>query len=89
VPTFTELGFPQVNVQTFAGLVAPGGTPQPVIRRLHAAFAGAVQNREVRARLEQVNQVPVGNTPEEFGVFLRENMARLIKVVKEANIRLE
>ena len=89
VPTFAELGFPQVNVQTFAGLVAPGGTPRLVIERLHAAFAGAVQNQEVRGRLEQVNQLPVGNTPGEFAVFLRDNMARLNQVVKEANIRLE
>jgi tripartite-type tricarboxylate transporter receptor subunit TctC len=89
VPTFVELGFPQVNVQTFAGLVAPAGTPRPVIQRLHAAFAGAVQNPEVRARLEQANQVPVGNTPEEFAVFLRENLGRLIKVVKESNIKLD
>ena len=68
---------------------APAGTPRPVIQRLHAAFSGAVQNQEVRARLEQVNQFAVGNTPEEFADFLQENRARLIKVVKDSNIRLE
>src|SRR5262245_26534686 len=89
VPTFAELNYPQVNVQTFAGLVAPGGTPRAIIERLHAAFAGAVQNADVRNRLEQANQLPVGNTPEEFAVFLRENTARFNKVVKDANIRLD
>jgi tripartite-type tricarboxylate transporter receptor subunit TctC len=89
VPTFAELGFPGVNVQTFAGLVAPAGTPRPVIQRLHGAFAGAVQNQEVRARLEQVNQVPVGNTPEEFAAFLQDNRTRFIKIVRESNIKLE
>ena len=89
VPAFAELGFPQVNVQTFAGLVAPAGTPRPVIQRLHAAFAGAVQNQEVRARLEQVNQFPVGNTPGEFTAFLQENMARLVKVARDSNIKIE
>ena len=89
VPTFAELGFPAVNVQTFAGLVAPAGTPRPVIQRLHGAFAGAVQNQEVRARLEQVNQVPVGNTPEEFAAFLQDNRTRFIKIVRESNIKLE
>ncbi len=89
VPTFAELGFPQVNVQTFAGLVAPAGTPRPVIQRLHAAFAGAVQTPDVRSRLEQLNQFPIGNTPEEFTTFLQENMARLVKVVREANIKLD
>ena len=72
-----------------AGLVAPGGTPRPVIERLHAAFAGAVQSPDVRARLEQANQFPVGNTPGEFATFLRDNATRLSKVVKEANIRAD
>ena len=66
-----------------------GHAPQPVIQRLHAAFAGAVQNQEVRTRLEQVNQLPVGNTPEEFAAFLRETTARFNKVVRESNIRLD
>jgi tripartite-type tricarboxylate transporter receptor subunit TctC len=89
VPTFAELGFPQVNVQTFAGLVAPAGTPRPVIQRLHAAFAGAVQTPDVKTRLEQLNQFPIGNTPGEFATFLQENMARLVKVVREADIKLD
>jgi tripartite-type tricarboxylate transporter receptor subunit TctC len=89
VPTFAELGFPQINVQTFAGVVAPAGTPPAVIRKLHAAFAGATNTPEVKARLEQLNQFPVGNTPEEFGVFLRDNPARLVKVVHDSNIKLE
>jgi tripartite-type tricarboxylate transporter receptor subunit TctC len=89
VPTFAEFGFPQVNVQTFAGVVAPAGTPPAAIRKLHAAFAGAVQTPEVKARLEQLNQFPVGNTPEEFGTFLRDNQARLVKVVRDSNIKLE
>lgn len=89
VPTFAELGFPQVNVQTFAGLVAPAGTPKAAIQRLHAAFAAAVQTPEVKSRLEQFSQVPVGNTPEEFASFLQENRARLTKVVREANIKLD
>ena len=88
VPTFTELGFPQVNVQTFAGLVAPAGIPRNALRRLHAAFAGSVQTPDVRARLEQLNQFPVGNTPEEFAVFLRDNGERLVKVVRDANIKV-
>ena len=89
VPTFAELGFPQVNVQTFAGLVAPAGTPRHVIQKLHAAFAGAIQTPEVKARLEQLNQFPVGNTPEEFAVFLKENQTRLLQVVRDSNIKLD
>jgi tripartite-type tricarboxylate transporter receptor subunit TctC len=89
VPTFAELGFPQINVQTFAGVVAPAGTPPAAIKKLHAAFAGATQAPEIKARLEQLHQFPVGNTPEEFATFLRDNQARLVKVVRDSNIKLE
>jgi tripartite-type tricarboxylate transporter receptor subunit TctC len=89
VPTFAELGFPQINVQTFASVVAPAGTPPAALRRLNAAFAGATQSPEVKARLEQLNQFPVGNTQAEFSVFLRDTAERLVKVVREANIKLE
>jgi tripartite-type tricarboxylate transporter receptor subunit TctC len=89
VPTFAELGFPQVNVETFAGLVAPARTPEPVIKRLHAAFAGALQVPEVRAKFLQLNSFPIGNTPDEFAAFLRDNVTRLGRVVRESNIKSE
>jgi tripartite-type tricarboxylate transporter receptor subunit TctC len=89
VPTFTELGFAQVNVQTFAGVVAPAGTPASAIQRLHDAFAAATNTPDIRTKLEQFSQVPVGNTPREFEAFLESNRARLVKVVREANIKVE
>jgi tripartite-type tricarboxylate transporter receptor subunit TctC len=89
VQTFSELGFPQVNVQTFAGLVAPAGTPNIAIRRLHSAFAGAVQTPEVKAKLEQFSQIPVGSTPQEFAAFLQENGTRLVKVLQDSNIKID
>ena len=88
VPTFAEAGFPQINVQTFAGVVAPAGVPAAALKRLHAAFSGAVHTAEVRARLEQLNQFPVGNTPAEFTAFLKDNGARLTKVVQDAGIKI-
>jgi tripartite-type tricarboxylate transporter receptor subunit TctC len=87
VPTFSELGFPQVNVQTFAGVVAPAGIPRAALRKLNAAFAGAALAPEVKTRLDNVNQIAVGNTPEEFATFLRENSERLNQVVREARIK--
>ena len=89
VPTFAELGFPNVNVETFAGAVVPARTPEPVIKRLHAAFAGALQAPEVRARFLQLNSFPIGNTPDEFAAFLKDNVARLGRVVRESNIKSE
>ena len=87
VPTFTEIGYPQVNVQTFAGVVAPAGIPAAALKRLHAAFAGAALTPEVKNRLEQLNQFAVGNTPAEFATFLKENEVRLVQVLKDAGLK--
>jgi len=56
---------------------------------LSVVVAGALQALDVKARLEQLNQFPAGNTPEEFASFLQENMARLAKVAREANVKLD
>ena len=87
VPTFSELGFPQVNVQTFAGVVAPAGIPATALNKLHAAFAGAALTPDVKSRLEQLNQFAVGNTPAEFAAFLKDNGTRLTQVVRDAGIK--
>lgn len=89
VPTFAELGYPGVNVQTFAGLVAPVAVPKAAVAKLHAAFAQVLATPEMRARLQEIGQFAVGNTPEQFGAFLRENMTQLGKVVRDANIKVE
>jgi tripartite-type tricarboxylate transporter receptor subunit TctC len=56
---------------------------------LHDAFAAATNTPDIRTKLEQFSQVPVGNTPREFEAFLESNRARLVKVVREANIKVE
>jgi tripartite-type tricarboxylate transporter receptor subunit TctC len=88
VPTFAELGYPNVNVQTFAGLVAPAGTPQAIIDKLHNAVATAVRTPAVAARLEQVGQLPVGNTPNEFRIFLQEGTTNLKAIARDSNIKI-
>jgi tripartite-type tricarboxylate transporter receptor subunit TctC len=89
VPTFTELGYPNINVQTFAGIVAPAGTPKAVIAKLHDAVATAVRTPAVRARLEEFNQFPVGNSPDEFRAFLRENTTALKAIAQDSKIRVD
>ena len=84
---FRSLGFPQVNVQTFAGVVAPAGIPAVALKKLHAAFAGAALTPEVKARLEQLNQFAVGNVPAEFAGFLKDNATRLNQVVRDAGLK--
>ena len=89
VPTFVELGYPNVNVQTFAGVVAPAGTPKEVIDKLHNAIATAVRTPEVHDRLVKFNQFPVGNTPDEFREFLQTNAKSLQAIARESNIKID
>jgi tripartite-type tricarboxylate transporter receptor subunit TctC len=89
VPTFAELGYPAINVQTFALIVAPAGTPAAVVQRLNTAFADAIKLPETRAALEQRGQLPVGGTPAQAAAFIRDNQASLLKIVKDADIKLD
>jgi tripartite-type tricarboxylate transporter receptor subunit TctC len=88
VPTFAELGYPNVNVQTFAGMVAPAGTPQAIVDKLHNAVATAVGTPDVAAKLDQVGQIPVGNTPNEFRTFLQEGTTNLRAIARDSNIKI-
>ncbi|HEX4328591.1 MAG TPA: tripartite tricarboxylate transporter substrate binding protein [Burkholderiales bacterium] len=89
VPTFAELGFPQVNVQTFAAMVAPAGTPRPVVLKLQAAFAGAVNSPDMKVQLDQRGAIPVGSSADELAAFFKDNTTNLAKVVQESNIKIE
>lgn len=89
VPTFTELGYPNINVQTFAGIVAPAGTPKAIIDKIHNAVATAVRTPAVRTRLEEFNQFPVGNSPDEFRTFLRENTTALKAIAQDSKIKVD
>jgi tripartite-type tricarboxylate transporter receptor subunit TctC len=89
VPTFTELGYPQINVQTFAALVAPAGTPKPAVQQLQAAFGSVVQMPEIRALLEQRGQMPVGGSADELAAFFKDNLASLVKVVRDSSIKTD
>jgi tripartite-type tricarboxylate transporter receptor subunit TctC len=89
VPTFAELGYPQINVQTYTALVAPAGTPRPVIEVLQKAMAQTVKSPDMQKALEERGQVAVGSTPEELAKFFKDNHTSLTKVVKDADIKME
>jgi tripartite-type tricarboxylate transporter receptor subunit TctC len=89
VPSFTELGLPQVAVSNWMGYVAPKGTPPAIVARLHAAFAKAMAASEVKDRiLAQSNELG-GGSPADFGSFINAESAKWSKLVKERNIRIE
>ena len=88
VPTLIESGVPVVG-GTWVGLLAPAGTPKPVIDRLSREAAAAVRRPEIRERFVQLGIEPVGNTPAEFTQFLRAEVGKWAKVIKDANVKID
>ena len=82
VPTMKEAGVEGVEVTVWYGVLAPSAMPKPMVAALAAAVAKAAQDPEMRKRLAEQGAEPVGNTPEEFGRILREEVARWAEVVK-------
>jgi len=89
LPTVAESGLPGFNVFGWNGLLAPAGTPAPVIAKLHGAIVKALQIPEVRERIAGFGFEPVGDTPEEFGEFVKADIARWAKVAKESGARVD
>lgn len=89
VPTIDEAGVPGYEATSWNALLAPGATPREVVRRVHSSLIESLNVQKVRGALVSVGAEPVGNTPEEFARFLRDEMTKWGKVVKAANVRPE
>jgi tripartite-type tricarboxylate transporter receptor subunit TctC len=77
------------EVDTWWGLVAPAGTPREIVNRLNAAFVAALNHPDTKARFAQLMAEPVGNTPEQFGAFMRSELAKYEPVVKASGARVD
>jgi tripartite-type tricarboxylate transporter receptor subunit TctC len=84
VPTVAESGIPGYD-----GVVMPAGTPKPVVGRLAKEIAAIARSPEINERLVEDAAIPVGSTPEEFGAFIRKELARWAKVVQQGHITVE
>ena len=89
IPTMIESGVPGYTVTQWHGMVAPRGTPKPIIDRLAKEITKAVQRPDVAARLEQDGTDSVGSSPQEFAAFLRAERDQWTRVVKRAGIKIE
>ena len=86
VPSIAEAGYPAVAVTGWTGIVAPAGTPAPVIRRLHDEVVKVLALPDVRETLARAGAEPVGSTPEQFGEFIRAETLKWGAAVKRAGI---
>jgi tripartite-type tricarboxylate transporter receptor subunit TctC len=77
------------SIDTWWGLVAPAATPRDVVDRLNKAFVAALQAPETKTRFAQLMAEPVGNTPEQFGAFMKTELTRYEGVVKASGARVD
>jgi tripartite-type tricarboxylate transporter receptor subunit TctC len=89
VPTFAELGYPEVEEYTWVGFFAPAGTAPEIVQRLNGAINAALKMPDVREKLEALALQPVGGTPQEFSEYVREEVARWGKLVKEIGAKVD
>ena len=89
LPTVAESGFPGFEVIGWFGWLAPATTPRDIVNRLNREIVQVLQRPEVRDRLLGMSTVPVGNSPQQFGQFIRAERDKWAKVVRDARIRIE
>ena len=89
VPTITESGYKGFDATTWFGLLAPAGTPQPVVARLNAEVNRILQLAEVREKIDSEGAVAMGGSPEEFGALVKREIGRWAPIVKESGAKVD
>jgi tripartite-type tricarboxylate transporter receptor subunit TctC len=90
VPTFTEAGYPNLDASFYFGLAAPAGTPREMLAKFAAESAKIVNTTEFKEKfLNNLGFEPVGDTPEQFAAFLRQDREIAAKKVKASGAKLD
>jgi tripartite-type tricarboxylate transporter receptor subunit TctC len=89
VPTIAEAGVPGYEATIWLGLMAPAGTPRPVIEKLNAEIVKVLNSPDIRKNWSEQGAVPIPMSPEQFDKFLREDIAKWAAVVKATGMKVE
>ncbi|OVZ59350.1 ABC transporter substrate-binding protein [Pigmentiphaga sp. NML080357] len=89
VPTVAEAGVPGFSVTTWQAVVAPAGTPRPIIDKLAAAFRDTLKDPVVQERFASINTPLVGSSPDDFAVFLEKERKAAKELIERAKIRID
>ena len=89
VPTAKELGHENFSVRLWYGMLAPAGTPAPIIGRLNSELHKALASADLKERLVTAGIEPLVSTPQEFASFIQTETVRYAKVIKDAGIKSE
>ena len=88
VPSIAE-ELPGFDAPGWVGVMVPAGTPQPIIDRLNKEFNAALASPDVRQKIAGMLLDPAGDSPQEFGAFIRSQSERWGKLIRESNIKVE
>jgi tripartite-type tricarboxylate transporter receptor subunit TctC len=89
VPTLDELGYKGYQASTLLGLLAPAGTPKPVVDKLNAALRKVMDNNTVAERFRGLGANPGASSPEEFRTRIRDELAQWRALVKKLDLKFE
>ena len=87
VPSIAEAGVPGYEATQWFGVLAPAGTPRPIIDRLNTEIVKLLKSPDVRDRLIADGTDPAPTTPEEFGAYIKSETEKWTKVIKAAGIK--
>jgi tripartite-type tricarboxylate transporter receptor subunit TctC len=89
IPTMAEAGVPGYETSIWNGLLAPAGTPRPIVNRLNQAVVQTLKSPQARERYANVGAEIRYNSPDEFQAFVRSEITKWAKVIRAAGIRME
>ena len=89
VPTFAESGYKELITGSWYAVWAPAKTPEALVTRLNTDIVKVVNLPDVRGRIQELGGEPVGNTPADFDLFQKAEMARWAQVVKDSGVKAE
>jgi tripartite-type tricarboxylate transporter receptor subunit TctC len=87
IATVAESGIPGYEATNWYGVLAPASTPAPIVRRLHAGILEALRSGNVADELASQGADPLGTTPGEFESYLKSEIAKWVKVIRDAGLR--
>jgi len=89
IPTVAEAGVPGYEATIWLGLMAPAATPKPLLERLSAEVKKVIHSPDVKENWGKQGAVPMDMSPEEFGKFVRADIAKWAKLVKDTGMKVD
>ena len=89
LPPVAEAGFPGYEISVWYGLLAPAATPPAIINRLHTEISRIVQLPDIKERWATLGAEPLHNTPEQFAAFLKTDLGKWAKVIRDSGAKID